>query len=319
MRILVTGGAGFIGSHIVDALVLEDHEVTVVDNLSTGKLENLNAAARFYNIDICDVALSSRLNSHQFDYVIHQAAHIDVRASVGNPVLDARNNILGTLNLLQVCCQSGLRGFIFASSGGAVYGEPDQLPVAETHPKRPLNPYGVSKLCVEYYLHCLARISGLPYLTLRYGNVYGPRQNAEGEAGVIAVFSRQMLEGRAPVVYGDGEQIRDYIFVHDVVRANLLALDHLEKQHFPVLSDLDIPAINIASGQGISVNELVESLRIPNSYNGPIEHSPPRPGEIHQIYLDSGKAARLLGWKAQTKLELGLRLTREHIRQHLNS
>lgn len=229
MRVLVTGGAGFIGSHIVDALIAEGHHVVVVDDLSSGKLENLNPAARFYHLDICSPELEKVFRDEKIDMVNHHAAQIDVRRSVADPLEDARINIQGLLNVLENCRRYNVQGVVFASSGGVVYGEPQVLPVPEDYPKGPLSPYGVSKLSSEFYLYCFAQVLGLPYIALRYGNVYGPRQDPHGEAGVVAIFGLKMLAGETPVIYGDGEQLRDYVYVGDVVQANLLAMQRLQK------------------------------------------------------------------------------------------
>ncbi len=224
MKILVTGGAGFIGSNLVDGFLAAGHEVVVVDNLSSGKRQNLNAGARFYELDIGDPGLGEVFARERFDLVNHHAAQIDVRHSVTDPQSDARTNILGLLNIMENCRRHGVRGVVFASSGGVVYGEPSRLPATETFPKGPLSPYGVSKLASEFYLCYYAQVMGIPYVTLRYGNVYGPRQDPHGEAGVVAIFGEKLLRGETPVIYGDGEQLRDYVFVGDVVRANLLAI-----------------------------------------------------------------------------------------------
>lgn len=324
MKILVTGGAGFIGSHIVDALINEGHEVVVVDNLSTGKQENLHPAAVFLKLDLCDPDLLNIMQRNQFAYVIHHAAQVNVRLSVDNPSEDAHYNIIGTLNLLRVCLNYGVKGVIFASSGGAVYGETEHLPAGENNEKGPLSPYGVSKLSVEYYLYCFARVFGLPYLALRYGNVYGPRQDADGESGVVASFGKRLLLGEAPVIFGDGEQIRDYVYVQDVVEANLLALKMLEEYHtgskigMP-LFDLNSWAFNIASGKGTSVNDLYKYLKNITGYSGSAQYSNPRPGELQKIFLDAIKAQMLLGWKAKVDLAKGLGNTIDYLKKNLGN
>lgn len=312
MRILVTGGAGFIGSNIVDALVNEGHEVVVVDNLSSGKRENLNPAAKFYEMDVCDPALEKVFREERFDYVNHHAAQIDVRHSVADPVDDARTNILGLLNILENCRKYGVRGVIFASSGGVVYGEPSRLPATEKFPKGPQSPYGVSKLASEFYLTYYAQVMNLPYIALRYANVYGPRQDPHGEAGVVAIFGLKMLRGETPVIYGDGKQVRDYVYVGDVVRANLLALKRLQDGGIScgaggcAINDF---AYNIGTGEGTSVNRLFELLKEITGFAGEPDYGPERKGELRKICLDAGKAKAELGWEPQVDLREGLRRT----------
>ncbi|SMB98204.1 UDP-glucose 4-epimerase [Thermanaeromonas toyohensis ToBE] len=310
MRILVTGGAGFIGSHIVDALITQGHEVIVVDNLTSGRKENINPAARFYFMDICSPEMEEVFRKEKPELVNHHAAQIDVRRSVADPHEDARVNIVGLLNLLKNCVRYGVKGFIFASSGGVVYGEPTELPVKEGYPKGPLSPYGVSKLASEYYLYCFAQVHGLPYITLRYGNVYGPRQDPHGEAGVVAIFGNKMLKGETPTIYGDGEQLRDYVYVQDVVKANLLAMEKLAKKSYPSLGKgIDGLAYNIGTGKGTSVNELFHLLKKVIGYQGEAIYGPTRAGELKRIYLDCSKAWQELGWRAEVKLEEGLKHT----------
>ncbi len=312
MRILVTGGAGFIGSHVVDALIESGHEVAVVDNLCRGKRQNLNPAARFYEMDVCDPRLEDVFREGRFDYVNHHAAQIDVRYSVADPLDDARTNILGLLNILENCRKYRVKGVVFASSGGVVYGEPAKLPVAENHPKGPLSPYGVSKLTSEFYLAYYASEMGIPYVALRYANVYGPRQDPHGEAGVVAIFGLKMLKGETPVIYGDGEQVRDYVYVGDVVRANLLALERLQKGGISpraggcAINDF---AYNIGTGKGTTVNQLFGMLKELTGFSGEPEYGAERKGELRRIYLDVAKAKSELGWEPQVELWEGLRLT----------
>jgi len=234
MKILVTGGAGFIGSHVVDAYLELGHEVVVVDNLSSGSIENLNPKAKFYEMDIRDSDIEDLFKNEKPDVVNHHAAQMDVRKSVEDPIYDADVNIIGSLNLLQNCIKYGVKKFIFASTGGAIYGEQDYFPADEEHPTRPLSPYGVAKLTVEKYLYFYKEVHGLNYVVLRYANIYGPRQNPHGEAGVVAIFTSKMLKGEQPVINGDGFQTRDYTFVGDVVRANVLALSYEKSDVFNI-------------------------------------------------------------------------------------
>ncbi len=322
--ILVTGGAGFIGSHVVEALIAEGHKVVVVDDLSTGKEENLDPKAIFYKMDLCDPRLGEVFAQEGIEWVDHHAAQIDVRKSVSDPKEDARVNLLGLLNLLESCRRYGVKGIVFASSGGVVYGEPEGLPVAEDHPKGPLSPYGVSKLTSEYYLYCYYRLHALPYIALRYGNVYGPRQDPHGEAGVVAIFAGKMLSGEAPTIFGDGEQLRDYVFVEDVVKANLLAMRALGRVARPAAgktssprwpaTSIDDRAYNIGTGVGTSVNELFSRLARLTGFRGKPRRGPERPGELRRIFLDGSKAREELGWEPSIELEEGLRRTVNSLR-----
>lgn len=318
MRILVTGGAGFIGSHVVDGLLAAGHEVAVVDNLSTGKRGNLNPAAGFYEMDVCDPDLERVFRDGKFDYVNHHAAQIDVRHSVADPAFDARTNILGLLNILEKCRKYGVKGVVFASSGGVVYGEPRKFPVAEKHPKGPQSPYGVSKLTSEFYLAYYAQVHGLPYVALRYGNVYGPRQDPHGEAGVVAIFGLKMLQGGTPVIYGDGEQMRDYVYVGDVVRANLLALRYLSEGRAKCGSGgcaINDFAFNIGTGVPTPVNRLFAMLKELTGFAGEPGYGPERTGELRWIWLDTGKAGAVLGWEPEVDLREGLRRTVEYLKE----
>lgn len=317
MRILVTGGAGFIGSHIVDGLLAEGHQVAVIDNLSTGSGKNVNRGASFYEMDICDPAVEKVFQEGGFDYLNHHAAQIDVRRSVADPVNDAMTNIMGTLNLLKNCQKYGLKGVVFASSGGVVYGEPQNLPVSENYPKGPQSPYGVSKLAVEFYLAYYAQVMALPYAVLRYGNVYGPRQDPFGEAGVVAIFSLKMLKGETPVIFGDGEQLRDYIYVGDVVRANILAMNQLAKGI--VCSNrggcaINDSAYNIGTGKGTSVIRLFRLLKEIIGFKGDPQYGQERVGELQRIYLTIDKAKDVLNWEPAVGIKEGLCYTVEHIR-----
>lgn len=295
MKILVTGGAGFIGSHVVDAYVAEGHDVTVVDDLSKGRKANLNPEARFLAMDVRDPALDTLFAENRFDVVNHHASQIDVRRSVEDPHADASINILGALSLLEKSRAHGVRRFIFASSGGAIYGECGERGAREEDVPRPESPYGISKLAVEHYIRFFGAVQRLPYTILRYANVYGPRQDPRGEAGVITLFIDKILAGEAPTIYGSGAQVRDYVHVEDVVEANRAALRKGENQVF-----------NIGTGVGTSVNELFEILsRHQPSLREP-RHALARPGEVERSLLNAGKAAAVLGWKASRPLDAGL-------------
>ena len=310
MNVLVTGGAGFIGSHLVDARLARGDRVTVLDDLSSGRAENLNPKARFVRLDLAGEAspLLELFQRERFDLVSHHAAQIDVRRSLADPAGDARINVIGTLNLLQACVQTGVAGIIFASSGGVLYGEVPGPPAAETVTKQPLSPYGVAKLAVEHYLFVFKQLHGLNYLTLRYGNVYGPRQDPQGEAGVVAIFSDKLRAGEQVTIYGDGEQCRDYVHVADVARANLLASERLAALNRRPVASIDELAFNIGTGVGTSVNRLYRLLCRRMQVKRQAIHAPPRPGELQRSLLDGRKAQRLLGFQLQYDLKAGLGL-----------
>jgi UDP-glucose 4-epimerase len=306
--VLVTGGAGFIGSHVVDGLIAAGHQVWIVDNQSTGSRRNVNPAATFYEADIRSPELAEIFDAARPEIVDHHAAHAEVRESVDDPVYDADVNVLGSINLFQQCVRTGVRKVIFISSGGAVYGEPQALPCAEDHPILPLSPYGASKAAVELYLFLYKQTYGLDYTVLRYANVYGPRQDLLAEEGrVVAIFSRLMLEGREPTINGDGEQQRDFLHVADAVAANLLALERGSGQ-----------AYNLGVGRPTSVNQLFALLKGLTSFAGEAAYGPARPGEVYRIYLDSSKAGRELGWEPRIGLEEGLRDTVRYFREQLS-
>lgn len=304
MKILVTGGAGFIGSNLVDAYIKEGHEVIVVDDLSTGKLKNLNPEARFYRLDIQDPEIEGIFKEHKIDLVNHHAAQIDVRRSVSDPIYDAKINVLGLLNIIQNCIKYGVKKFILASSGGVLYGEPEILPAREDYPLIPLSPYGVTKLMAEKYLHYYHKIYGLDYTILRYSNVYGPRQDPFGEAGVIAIFINRLLKGEHPTIFGDGEQLRDYVYVADVTRANLLATTRGDGE-----------AYNIGTGIATSVNDLLEKLQVIMGCHLDPVYETKRPGEIYRSYLDYRKVREGLGWEPEIGIDDGLRRTVEYFRK----
>ena len=300
-RILVTGGAGFIGSHIVDHYIAAGHDVAIVDNLwkeGGGKEANINPKATFYQADITNEAnIEPIFNEVRPEIVNHQAAQASVAISTANPQLDARINVLGLLNVLANCTLVGTRKIVFASSG-ATYGTPERLPMNEDTPQRPESPYGITKFVAEHYLRYWHAATGLHYTALRYGNVYGPRQDPNGEAGVIAIFAKRFLAHQPVRIDWDGEQQKDYVYVGDVARANLLALDH---------GDDDI--FCIGTGKGTSVNELYHTLNSVIGYPVEIVHAPKRPGDIYLTYFDCSKAQRLLGWKPAVSLEEGIRAT----------
>jgi UDP-glucose 4-epimerase len=307
-RVLVTGGAGFIGSHVADAYLARGDRVWVVDNLSSGKRSNVPADANFVEMDIRDDGIRDIFREIRFDLVNHHAAQIDVRASVADPQYDAQVNLLGLLNLLEGAREVGTGRFVFVSSGGVVYGEPDTFPTPETAPKLPLSPYGVTKLTGELYLNYYRKIHGLEYVAVRYGNVYGPRQDPHGEAGVVAIFSSRLLSGEILTVFGDGEQTRDYTFVRDIVSANMLVSEVEVSQG----EGLDRRAFNVGTGNGVSVNLLADTLEGVAGTRPGRKHEAPRPGELLHSQLDT-KRLQAHGWACQWTLEEGLRETYEHI------
>jgi len=304
--VLVTGGAGFIGSHVADAYLAAGYDVTVLDNLSTGRPEYVPDGARFVHSDVRSSQARELLTSGAFSILNHHAAQMDVRCSVADPVADASINLLGLLNLLQGAQAGGVRRVVFASSGGTVYGDDAPLPIDERAAKLPASPYGAAKLSSEYYLAVFARLYGIQTVALRYSNVYGPRQNPHGEAGVVAIFARKLLAGESLVVYGDGEQTRDMVFVTDVAAANLAASECA----LPLPIDgLDGWAYNIGTGVETSVNRLARCVAAIVGHAPDIRHAPERPGEIRRSALSADKAARELGWRPETALADGLRST----------
>ena len=309
-KVLVTGGAGFIGGHVAAAYIERGDQVWVVDDLSTGKLENVPQQAEFVQASVASPVIDQLFHKVSgFDVVNHHAAQIDVRRSVADPRHDAEINIMGLLNLLEAARQHGAGRFLFVSSGGVVYGEPEQRPTSELAPKLPLSPYGVSKLTSEYYLFYYHRMHGLDYVAQRYANVYGPRQDPHGEAGVVAIFSSRLLEGRNLTVYGDGKQTRDYVFVMDVVRANLL----LSEVTLTIGNWLDDRAFNVGTGTETSVNRLAEVLIQHSGQQVERVHAPERPGELRNSCVDNTRLKRL-GWQPQQTLAEGLGLTYDYIK-----
>lgn len=298
MKILVTGGAGFIGSHVVDCFLQAGHDVHVLDSLSHGKQENLPPHVPLHVLDIRDSELRHLLAEERFDLVSHHAAQIDVRYSVDDPLYDADVNILGSLNLLQGCLAGGVHKVIYASSGGAVYGEPQYLPCDESHPIDPVSPYGVSKHVVEQYLRQFGRLHGLRYTILRYPNVYGPRQDPLGEAGVVAIFASRMLAGQEVHIYGTGEQERDFVYAGDCARANLMALNGADGE-----------VLNLGTGQGTSINALFQLMAQITGYRQSPLYLPPRRGETMRMAVDASRARAALGWQSLVSLEAGLQRT----------
>jgi UDP-glucose 4-epimerase len=306
MKIVVTGGAGFIGSHIVDALLDKGHQVLIIDDLSTGKEENINPGARFEACDIRDESsINKILDDFRPDFIDHHAAQIDIRKSVDDPAFDAQVNVVGSITLLEAAAGHDVKGFIFASTGGAIYGE---TPVAarEESPKAPISPYGAAKAAVEQYLYVFGKTYGLPTVALRYGNVYGPRQDPKGEAGVVSIFAEKLLAGGKPTIFGTGEQVRDYVYVGDVARANLLAMDYLAKNQTPCTIP-DDGAFNIGTGVSTSVNDLHRLLTRASGGPGDAIKGDARPGELAESRLDVTKARQILGFEAWTSLEEGIK------------
>ena len=304
MRILVTGGAGFIGSNVVDRYLSDGHEVAILDDLSTGLRTNLPARAAFFEADIRDTAAVQRaFESFRPEILNHHAAQIDVRQSVDKPVFDAEINVLGSINLLQIAAASGVKKIIYASTGGALYGEGRQLPATEDHPIHPESPYGASKHATEDYVYLYRLNRGLDFTVLRYPNVFGPRQNPHGEAGVNAIFIGLLCEGKRPTIFGDGNAVRDYLYVDDVVEANALALTKGSGE-----------IMNLGWGKGVSVNDVFHALARILDFHEPPIYAPARPGEVQKIYLDASRARRVLGWQPRVEFEEGLRRTVEWYR-----
>jgi UDP-glucose 4-epimerase len=303
MKIVVTGGAGFIGSHVTDLYVARGHDVIVVDNLATGKRENLNPKARFVELDIRDPKTADLIRREKPDVVNHHAAQMDVRRSVADPIFDAETNILGTIGLLTAARDAGVTKFLFVSSGGAVYGEQETFPAPETHPTWPVSPYGISKRSGELYAYFFWSEYKLPFVAFRYANVYGPRQDPHGEAGVVAIFSGKMLRGEPVTINGDGKQTRDYVFVGDVARMSALALE----------TNATGP-VNIGTGIETDVNELAKLIRTAAGTSSEMQHGPAKSGEQKRSVVDVRRAAEVFKWRPEVSLADGLARTVEFFR-----
>lgn len=304
MNIIVTGGAGFIGSHVSDAFIEAGHHVAVVDNLSTGKKANLNPKATFYEADICDEAAMARIFQQEQPHVVcHQAALANVRESLEKPIRYAEVNVIGSLILLEQARRHKVERFIYASTGGAVYGEPQSLPVDEDHPINPLDPYGASKHHVEHYLYLYHHNYGLRYTVLRYANVYGPRQDPYGEAGVIAIFTNKMMRGETPTINGTGEKARDFVYVGDVARANVLSLEGPDGIY------------NIGTGLTTTINQVFAALKEATGFAGEARYGPDKPGEVYRICLNIARAQKELGWTPQVTLQEGMQRTVDFFRR----
>jgi len=295
LNVLVTGGAGFIASHIVKAYIKEGHRVTVLDDLSTGKREFVDPNAIFYQMDVRADEVEEILVKEKIDVISHHAAQMSVQISVKDPVTDANSNIIGTLLLIQKAVKLRIRKFIFASTGGALYGEQDFFPAHEEHPCKPVSPYGISKMCVEHYLRFFVANSDLEPLIFRYSNIFGPRQNPHGEAGVVAIFCHRLNQGKPPIINGSGEQTRDYLFIDDLVQANLIALS-------PDCSG----TYNLGTGREVSVNTLTKTLIQKSGNDINPQYGPERSGEQMRSVIDANKFRKRFGWKIKCSLEQGL-------------
>jgi len=306
MKVLVTGGAGFIGSNLADRLCDEGHQLVVIDDLSSGKRHQVPAAANFYQMELDSRWLDRVIEREKPEAVCHLAAQISVRRSVEDPVFDARVNVLGSIGLIEACRTHGVNRFVFTSTGGAIYGNADQVPTPETYVAAPVSPYGTSKLCVEHYLYCFRELYGFSSAALRLSNVYGPRQDPHGEAGVVAIFSRALLEGRPATINGDGLQTRDYVYVGDVVEAFVLALGSDAQGSF-----------NVGTSVETDVKELYGLVASAAGSEAAPEYGPARPGEQKRSSIDPARIRTQLGWEPRVDLAEGIRLTVDYFRSEL--
>lgn len=304
-KILVTGGAGFIGSSLVNSLIDDGHDVVVIDNLSTGKKENLNPRSKFYEMDIL-TDISEIFKREQFEFVFHEAAQMNVRRSIENPMFDSRVNIEGSINILEACRRFAVKKIIFASSGGAVYGDAENIPTPESQPLKAVSPYGLNKVTIECYLEFYAQSYGLSYLALRYANVYGPGQNPAGEAGVIAIFIELLFKGRRPIIYGDGNKTRDFVYISDVVNATLLSLKTGKTGVY-----------NVGTGKETSINEIFELLKSAIGVKIKPAYGPNQPGEQLRSCISYKKINKDFSWEPKISLTDGLRKTVDYFREQL--
>ncbi|MCK4385970.1 MAG: NAD-dependent epimerase/dehydratase family protein [candidate division Zixibacteria bacterium] len=297
-KILVTGGAGFIGSNVADRFIEDGHKVVIIDNLSTGVEANLNKKAKFHKLDIRSAVIDKIFEREKPEVLCHHAAQIDVRKSTADPIFDAEVNIIGSLNLFNSCVKHKVKKIIFASTGGAIYGEQDYFPADEKHPANPVSPYGVAKLTIEKYLHFYKEVYGINFVALRYANVYGPRQNPFGEAGVVAIFTERLLENKKAIINGDGKQTRDFVFVQDVVESNVLALKYPQSDIF-----------NIGTGIETDINHIFRTLKKEIGSKQKELHGPAKSGEQQRSVIECLKAKRVLKWKQRYNLEEGIAKT----------
>lgn len=312
-RALVTGGAGFIGSHVADLFIAEGYEVEIIDDLSTGNLANVPAESTLHEVSVTSAEAGKIATEGSFDVIVHLAAQIDVRKSVADPVFDANTNIIGTLNILEAIRRAGSRArIVFTSTGGAIYGDFNTPPNVEVFPKDPESPYAISKLAAEYYLSYYGRVHGVEHVALRFGNVYGPRQDPHGEAGVVAIFCTRILDKKPLTIFGDGLQTRDYVYVGDVARAVYLAAT----ETIPAAERVDARAFNVGTGVGTSVVDLARLLQEAAKSDAEIVFAPKRPGEQQESFLNADKARRVLGWEPRVSLSEGLGMTFEWSADH---